>query len=396
MDIPRFSALDGGVGASYPVSSAERSSTNNPVRVLVIEDNPINQLYLRAVLERSGFYVDLAEGVNAALELAHKTMPDISLLDVMLPDGDGFSLCERFKADPLLASMPIIFLSAVDDGGARVKGLSIGAVDYITKPFNAEEVIARVRIHVKLARASRELQNSQAARLASLRHAQQVFLTDVESIPEARCSVYYEASQEAGGDQYDAIRLGSETFCYYVADIAGHGIETVFQSSALKALFRENASVLNTPEETLLLTSEGLGHYLDEGQHVTAAYLIVSRLSGRAYYASAGHLPSLLVHQDGRLERLTAEGDVLGVFSAPHFKSVTLNLSKGSRIWLCSDGVIEDFENRRSWRKGLDVFAESVLRVGGLPRREALARLTDELFKVHPGGDDRLIMAVDV
>jgi serine phosphatase RsbU (regulator of sigma subunit) len=220
-------------------------------------------------------------------------------------------------------------------------------------------------------------------------------LTDPEALPASACSVFFEAAEEAGGDQYDIVELSPGIHGYLVADISGHGIESAFQASVLKALFRENASVLNSPVETFSMMNRAFRRNIAEGQHVTAFYLILNRLSRRAAFASAGHFPALLVPREGGIERLVAEGDVLGAFEKPHFQGGSAPFGTGSRFWLYTDGILEDFPAGRIWRAGLEALEGAVIEHRDIPRRDALAAVRARILPAAPGLDDRLLMAVD-
>jgi len=113
--------------------------------ILLVRDNPTNLQMLFQLLEKSvGCKLLVAKNGEAALNIVKKTRPDLILLDIMMPGIDGFEVCRRLKADPATHRIPVIFLSALDETADKVKGLQLGAVDYVSKPFQAEEVIARV------------------------------------------------------------------------------------------------------------------------------------------------------------------------------------------------------------------------------------------------------------
>jgi len=121
---------------------------SNPT-ILIVDDVPINLKVLRAHLEPSGYNVLAAESGHEALIQAKKR-PDLILLDIMMPDMDGMETCRRLKADPKTSDIPVIFLSALTDPESRTGALAIGGVDFIIKPFDEEELIARVKIHLTL------------------------------------------------------------------------------------------------------------------------------------------------------------------------------------------------------------------------------------------------------
>ena len=107
--------------------------------------------------QRAGFSSTVASNGTEALERAAATAPDLMLLDIVLPDFDGYEVCERMKADPELSHIPIIFLSGLTEARDKVHGLRAGAVDYITKPFDPSEVLARVQAQLRISKLSRSL-----------------------------------------------------------------------------------------------------------------------------------------------------------------------------------------------------------------------------------------------
>lgn len=135
--------------------------------ILVVDDNPTNLEILDHALTQEGYKVRIeAEGLNV-IKQARLSIPDLILLDIMLPDLNGFEVCKQLKADPLTEGIPIIFMTALADPVDKIKGLNLGAVDYITKPFQKEELLARVRGHVQLRQLNKtlELQNQQLIEL---------------------------------------------------------------------------------------------------------------------------------------------------------------------------------------------------------------------------------------
>ncbi|NER37368.1 MAG: response regulator [Oscillatoria sp. SIO1A7] len=125
--------------------------------IMIVDDNPNNLKVLSQSLRNAGWLVAIAKSGEIALKQANHTPPALILLDVMMPGIDGFETCQRLKANPHTMDIPVIFMTALSDPIDKVKGLSVGAVDYITKPFQAEEVLARTNIHYKLRSLTKEL-----------------------------------------------------------------------------------------------------------------------------------------------------------------------------------------------------------------------------------------------
>jgi two-component system sensor kinase FixL len=125
--------------------------------ILLVDDIAANLRVLYESLHGRNYKLLIANGGKQALEVVHKSHPDLILLDIMMPDMDGFEVCRRLKQDPATAHIAVIFLSALDDTTDKLRGFQLGAVDYVTKPFHPEEVAARVETHCKLLSLEREL-----------------------------------------------------------------------------------------------------------------------------------------------------------------------------------------------------------------------------------------------
>jgi signal transduction histidine kinase len=131
-------------------SSGSMTSPARSPRILIVDDNPTNLKVLSDALRDQGWITWVATDGESAIEQVEYALPDLILLDVMMPGIDGFETCRQLKANPLTQRLPIIFMTALSDTVDKVKGLELGAVDYITKPFQHEEVLARVKLHLNL------------------------------------------------------------------------------------------------------------------------------------------------------------------------------------------------------------------------------------------------------
>ena len=127
-------------------------------RVLVVDDTPENVELLSAILDMEGFEVITANSGIAALEILEISLPDIILLDIIMPGIDGIETCKRIKQDLDWAKIPVIFLSALSDIDHKLQGFEAGGQDYITKPFQLEEVVARINTHLRLRKLEVERQ----------------------------------------------------------------------------------------------------------------------------------------------------------------------------------------------------------------------------------------------
>ncbi|MBI1927127.1 sigma-54-dependent Fis family transcriptional regulator [Candidatus Poribacteria bacterium] len=126
-------------------------------KILIVDDIPANLNLLRQNLESSGYKVVAVPSGTRALQVVERTEPDVILLDILMPEMDGFETCRRLKANPTTADIPVIFITAKDETESVVEGFRLGGVDYITKPFKEEEVLVRVQTHLKIHRLTQEL-----------------------------------------------------------------------------------------------------------------------------------------------------------------------------------------------------------------------------------------------
>jgi PAS domain S-box-containing protein len=125
--------------------------------VLLVDDNPINLQILQKALQGLGYELLLAKDGQSAIDIATIICPSLILLDIMMPGMNGYQVCEALKKNPVTAGVAVIFLSSLEDISAKVKGFEVGGVDYISKPFQAAEIVARVNTHIKMQRLERQL-----------------------------------------------------------------------------------------------------------------------------------------------------------------------------------------------------------------------------------------------
>jgi PAS domain S-box-containing protein len=151
--------------------------------VLIVDDTPANVGVLVDYLEDHGFRVVVAQDGEEGVKRAQFAQPDLILLDVMMPVMDGFETCRRLKADPASADIPVIFMTALADSNEKVNGFNVGAVDYVTKPFQIEEVLARVNTHLSLRAMQKQLQ-------AQNEQLQQEIAVRVQAETELRLTQY--------------------------------------------------------------------------------------------------------------------------------------------------------------------------------------------------------------
>lgn len=141
-------------------------------KILAVDDTPASLRLLTEILKEEGYEVRSAISGELALHAAANNPPDLVLLDIRMPGMDGYEVCRRLKADPATRDVPVIFVSAVTETDEKVQGFALGAVDFVTKPYQYEELIARLRTHLELHRLRHHLEDLVLERTAELRESQ--------------------------------------------------------------------------------------------------------------------------------------------------------------------------------------------------------------------------------
>lgn len=363
--------------------------------IFVVDDTPTSLNLVTSVLTSVGFRtLSACDGVTAR-EAIRAEQPDLILLDVMLPGESGFETCARLKSDPGTADIPIIFLSSLDDVKNKVAGLKIGGVDYIAKPVHGEEVLARVRVHLRIRETNRALAARQRETLDHLREAQRAILASPHDCPEARFSVYYKPFEETGGDFYDVFPVGAEMFAYFVADISGHGASAAFLTSAVKALLRQYTGPMYSPEDTMRGVNSVMGQMLREEQYLTACYARLNRQTRVLTVIGAGHPPLIVVNAAGVSRTIELDSDPLGIFGAAVMQRRDVRLSKSDRIFMYTDGLIES-SGGQGRREGLETLVNACIRHRTLPLADVPATVIREIRPGACAEDDLLLLAVEV
>jgi PleD family two-component response regulator len=186
-------------------------------KILVVDDDATNVMVLVSMLKNEGYLTVAGNNGLEAFDRAKETLPDLVLLDIMMPEVDGFEVCRRLKQDSTTTDIPVIFLSALDDIDSKVLAFDVGGVDYIGKPFQKPEVLARVRLHLKLSVSLKEAVTTRTEKFRQLQEAQQAILVSPETGDETfetkwmcndctrsvqLCGVYHSWAYESRGSYW--------------------------------------------------------------------------------------------------------------------------------------------------------------------------------------------------
>lgn len=335
--------------------------------ILVVDDTPDN-LSLMSSLLKEDYQVKVAPGGERALRIANSERPpDLILLDVMMPEMDGYEVCRRLKAEERTRHIPVVFLTAKSEVADETLGFSLGAVDYITKPISPPIVLARVRTQLTLKRVSDFLRDQnqflesevqrRTEELLATRLAHQVVERDLKlalrlqrsMLPPARfqlagweVNAYLEPARSIGGDLYDYLRLGPNRLLFAVGDVSDKGVASALFMVRVLTLLRWLASNCQDPAQMLKELNDALCKDNDACMFVTLGVGVVQLDTGELVYAHGGHEAPVLISPGGRARLLElACGPALGLMEDGDYPLHHLVLEAGQQLMLVSDGVNE-------------------------------------------------------
>jgi sigma-B regulation protein RsbU (phosphoserine phosphatase) len=317
-------------------------------KILLVDDNATNLQVLFQTLDGRGYNLLVAKNGQTALSIVRKATPNLILLDIMMPEMDGYEVCRRLKDDPATRDIPVIFLSALGDTKDKVQGLDLGAVDYITKPFQPEEVIARVHTHLTIYRLKREVQQQRD----ELEHELQVVAQEQRSllpnrlpqIKGLKLAAYYETSRYAGGDYYDILRLPDNRWGFMMADAAGHSTQAAVLMAITCTLLRSCPEPPVEPGKVLRDVNKHLCD-LTNKSFMTALYIVYDPHSHGLRIARAGHPPPLL-YRPASCEAVEIACKGVYPLAIEPYDEVPVTeaqLQPGDHLMLYTDGVTERF-----------------------------------------------------
>lgn len=368
-------------------------------KILLVDDNPENLEVLQRVLQNSGCALLTANSGAAALEVARRNQPDLILLDILMPTLDGFETIRQLKNDAATRDAAVIFLSGLDEVRNKVRGLSLGAADYITKPFQVEEVRARVHTQLTIRRLNRETQARQEELERELRvvaNVQRSLLP--QTLPATaglKLAAHYATSRYAGGDYYDLVELPGGDWGILVADAAGHGAFAAVLMAMTYAVFHTYPGPPTEPADVLAYLNRHLSTFSGEG-FVTALYAVYRPRDYALRLASAGHVGPLL-HRPGepRATRLPCHPvPPLGAGVAREISVVRHALQPRDRLLFYTDGVIER-QNAAREMYGVERLQEELAALAtDDPQQavEALMRHVDHFAGNRPADDDQTLL----
>lgn len=353
------------------------------MNVLAVDDAPDNLLLLQTILEAEEFgHIYLAESAYEAyeyigiIESDKRVTIDLILMDLMMPEVTGIDAIKEIKTHPEYQDIPIVVVTAKSETEDLVEAFEAGAVDYLTKPINELELLARIRSMLRLKsetdhRKYHELELEDMANELSEKNIRlERVLSDLQADLDAASAMqrsllpsenlhlpcidfwwYFEPCQSVGGDLIDITRMAEGLLSFFIIDVSGHGIQSAMMAVSLhrmlsawggrNSIVRSSDGSPRPPNEVVADLNGDLALQESRLQYFTMIYGLFDTTTGELCYTRAGHTPLIVLRADGELE-VKHEGNVpVGLTDADSFDLIKCQINHGDRVILFSDGITE-------------------------------------------------------
>jgi len=323
-----------------------KKDNNKKFNILCIDDSKLNRVFISKILTPLNINIFEAENGIKGLEMLSGRGYDLILLDIVMPEMDGFGFLKEFQKRDKKEFIPVILMTGLDDLNSKIKGLNIGADDYLMKPLNEEELIARVFSLLRLKKANSELyQKNQLIKreLEAAKKIQQFIIPDnFEFIAYPKISGTYLPIEDIGGDFFDCYKLDEHRSAFIIADVTGHGIPAALTMTMSKMLFSIYADKFASTADLMKEINRQLRGTLLDMQYITAFYLIYDNSTNTLTYSNAGHTRPLYCRSSkNQMIALDSFGWFIGISDDTEYEEKKITVSPGDRLFLYTDGITE-------------------------------------------------------
>ncbi len=331
--------------------------------ILAVDDAPENLDVVKntLMLEHT---VKAAISGKIALKMVESQPPDLILLDIMMPEMDGYEVCRRLKSNPITKDIPVIFLTAKDQTVDEARGFGLGAADYIHKPVNPLILQARVKTHLALKQGMENLQNAYAI-ISRQKDRMEDELKIGREIQRSLLPLIFPAfpeydefkiwgsllpARELGGDFYDFYFVDKDRFCFCIGDVSGKGVPSALFMAVAKTFVKLTAGDEFSPARILSFVNQELSRGNTSAMFVTLFLGILDIKTGKLVYSNGGHNPPYLLQASGDLLRLDQRhGPAVGVLPGSTYKETVTMLSPGDMLFMYTDGITEAMDRQENF-----------------------------------------------
>ncbi|WP_240421900.1 PP2C family protein-serine/threonine phosphatase [Paenibacillus periandrae] len=327
--------------------------------IAIVDDNPVNLMVIEKILKSAGYEhfikmesaIELLALLNAESDGQPKVSIDLILLDMMMPEMDGLEACRRIQKQESLRDIPIIIVTAVGDSNLLADVLEAGAIDYIMKPINKVELIARIRVALRL-KFEKDWHKENEARIRSELDLAKQVQSSVLSQPiyrdELSISASYHPSFELAGDLYSWYRLDDHRYGIILLDMMGHGISSSLVCMFISSVMQDTITRFVAPEMVIAELNRYMSQLNKKNSSVsyyfTAIYLVIDTHNKTIEYVNAGHPPALLFERDKPPVQLNKGSFAVGFFEQMDIQKGVFTYENEIELFLFTDGLLEALE----------------------------------------------------
>lgn len=364
-------------------------------KILIIDDDSVTRMIVRQILQAQSYEVLEAETGEEGLKLAHQEQPALIVCDWQMPGMDGIEVCYQIKQSSKLSTTFFILLTSQNSVEHIVTGLDCGADEFLTKPIQSDELVARIRAGLRLYQ-SLEQSRQLAAAILSQQKLLEAELAEaaayVQSLLPSPMSgaitidPYFLPCRGLGGDCFDYYWLDENRLVFYVLDVSGHGLKAALLSVSIKNWLRSQIeSQSQEPHQVLENLNFAFGMAEHNDQYFTIWYGVYHVDQKMLSYASAGHPPGILfsdaVRAAGDARRLKSVGTPIGMFEKIQYVSNSCKIQTPSTLYLFSDGLYEVRQTLRNWN--LEHFIAVLFQHSQAPQSLELAQIIENIQAIN-------------
>jgi len=361
--------------------------------VLVVDDTPINLDIIKGILGKE-HTIKIAINGATALKIVQKQPPDLILLDIMMPEMDGYEVCRQLKSDPISAKIPVIFVTAMSEVRDEVKGLDAGAIDYITKPISGPILCARVRTHLALKRAKEEILQQQRV-LQEERETIESIVIKMHEAPhfdQRYLNFLNTPVEETSGDILLSAFKADGTQHLMLGDFTGHGLPAAIGGPLVSHIFYSMTLRNCSATEIITEINEVLYNHLPSYLFLAAAFVEVPSTREQFRVWNAGLQDTLLVREQGA-KRYPSTSPPLGCISDLSFgEGDLISITEDDRLYIFSDGQVESINDKEEMF-GYDRFEPLLVQVarGDITLEEVQTSVEQFCQSQHQADDITLV-----